>query len=60
MKSGRTQVEIIALYEELGRYRAVGALLGCDRADDLKGQPPDGRRGVDPLIEHHQVDAPGL
>ena len=24
MKSGRTQVEIIALYEELGSYRAVG------------------------------------
>lgn len=30
MKSGRTQVEIIALYEELGSYRAVGALVGCD------------------------------
>lgn len=30
MKSGRTQVEIIALYEELGSYRAVGALLSCD------------------------------
>lgn len=30
MKSGRTQVEIIALYEELGSYRAVGAVLGCD------------------------------
>lgn len=30
MKSGRTQMEIIALYEELGSYRAVGALLGCD------------------------------
>ncbi len=30
MKSGRTQVEIIALYEELGSYRAVGELLGCD------------------------------
>jgi transposase len=30
MKSGRTQVEIIALYEELGSYRAVAALLGCD------------------------------
>ena len=26
MKSGRTQVEITALYEELGSYRAVGAL----------------------------------
>ena len=30
MKSGRTQVEIVALYEELGSYRAVGALMGCD------------------------------
>src|ERR1019366_4223610 len=30
MKSGRNQVELIALYEELGSYRAVGALLGCD------------------------------
>jgi len=30
MKSERTQVELIALYEELGSYRAVGALLGCD------------------------------
>lgn len=30
MKSGRTQVEIIALYEELGSYRAVAALVGCD------------------------------
>ena len=30
MKSGRTQVELIALYEELGSYRAVGGLLGCD------------------------------
>ena len=30
MKSGRTQVELIALYEELGSYRAVGALMGCD------------------------------
>jgi hypothetical protein len=24
-------VEIIALYEELGSYRAVAALLGCDK-----------------------------
>lgn len=30
MKSGREQVEIIALYEELGSYRAVAALVGCD------------------------------
>jgi hypothetical protein len=27
MKSGRTQVEIIALYEELGSYRAVDAVV---------------------------------
>jgi hypothetical protein len=30
LKGGREQVEIIALYEELGSYRAVAALLGCD------------------------------
>jgi transposase len=30
LKSGREQVEIIALYEELGSYRAVAALAGCD------------------------------
>ena len=30
MKSGREQVEIIALFEELGSYRAVAALVGCD------------------------------
>ena len=43
MKSGREQVEIIALYEELGSYRAVAALLGCDhktvkRYVELAGQ----------------------
>jgi hypothetical protein len=30
LKSGREQVEIIALYEELGSYQAVAALVGCD------------------------------
>ena len=30
MKSGRTQVEIVALYEELGSFRAVAAVVGCD------------------------------
>jgi transposase len=30
LKSGREQVEVIALYEELGSYRAVAALVGCD------------------------------
>jgi hypothetical protein len=30
LKSRREQMEIIALYEELGSYRAVAALLGCD------------------------------
>lgn len=30
MKSGRQQVEIVALYEELGSYRAVAGLVGCD------------------------------
>jgi len=41
--SGREQVEMIALYEELGSYRAVAALLGCDhkavkRYVELAGQ----------------------
>jgi len=31
LKKGREQVEIVALYEELGSYRAVAALAGCDR-----------------------------
>jgi transposase len=30
MKSGREQLEIVALYEELGSFRAVAALVGCD------------------------------
>jgi transposase len=30
LKNGREQVEIVALYEELGSYRAVAALVGCD------------------------------
>jgi hypothetical protein len=30
LKRGREQVEIIAPYEELGSYRTVAALLGCD------------------------------
>jgi hypothetical protein len=30
LKSGREQVEIVALYEELGSYRAVAAVVGCD------------------------------
>src|SRR4051794_5931809 len=30
MKSGRTQVEIIALYQELGSFRAVASVVGCD------------------------------
>ncbi len=28
-----------------------------DRADDLEEQPADRRRGVDPLIEHDEIDA---
>jgi hypothetical protein len=30
LKNGREQVEIVALYEELGSYRAVATLVGCD------------------------------
>jgi hypothetical protein len=35
MKSGRTQVEIIALYEELGSYRAVDAVRGTQARSRL-------------------------
>jgi hypothetical protein len=30
LKTGRERGEIVALYEELGSYRAVAALVGCD------------------------------
>jgi hypothetical protein len=30
LKSGREQVEILTLYDELGSYWAVAALFGCD------------------------------
>jgi transposase len=30
VKSGRQQVDMIALYEELGSYRAAASMLGCD------------------------------
>jgi len=30
LRSGRERVEIVALYEEMGSYRAVAALVGCD------------------------------
>jgi transposase len=53
LKSGREQVEIVALYEELGSYRAVAALVGCDHktvkryvdlAGDLGQRAPIRRR----------------
>jgi hypothetical protein len=49
LKSGREQVEIIALYEELGSYRAVAALAGCDhkpvaRYVELAGERASSRR----------------
>jgi hypothetical protein len=55
LKKGREQVEIVALYEELGSYRAVSALAGCDhktvkRYVELAGElgqlaPPRRRAG---------------
>ena len=32
----------------------------CDRAEDVEEHPPDGGRGVDPLVEHDEVDAAAL
>ena len=32
----------------------------CDRAEDLEEHPADGGGGVDPLVEHDEVDAAGL
>ncbi len=31
-----------------------------DRADDLKEQTPDGGGRVDPLVQHHEIDAAGV
>jgi transposase len=45
LKSGREQVEIIALYEELGSYRAVAALLGCDHKTVKRYVELAGERG---------------
>jgi hypothetical protein len=45
MKSGRAQVEIIALSEELGSYRAVGALMGCDHKTVKRYVEASGRGG---------------
>jgi len=30
------------------------------RAEDVEKEPPGGRRGVDRLVEHHEVDAERL
>jgi len=45
MKSGREQVEIIALYEELGSYRAVASILGCDHKTVKRYVEQAGARG---------------
>ena len=37
MKSGRTQVEIIALYEELGSYRDFAGLI-AERVEQTSGR----------------------
>jgi transposase len=45
LKSGRQQVEIVALYEELGSYRAVAALVGCDHKTVKRYVELAGERG---------------
>jgi len=56
MKSGRTQVELIALYEELGSYRAVGALLGCDHKTVKRYVQAAGEAGqLAPVLERSRV-----
>jgi len=56
MKSGRTQVELIALYEELGSYRAVGALMGCDHKTVKRYVEAAGKAGqLAPVLTRSRV-----
>ncbi len=50
-----------------GRGKAVHGSLGhermfefCDRAEDLEEHPAHGSGGVDPLVQHDEVDPAGL
>ncbi|MGH2988294.1 MAG: IS21 family transposase [Solirubrobacterales bacterium] len=52
MKSGRQQVDLIALYEELGSYRAVAAIMGCDHKTVKRYVELAGERGQLAPVRH--------
>ncbi len=52
MKSGREQVDMIALYEELGSYRAVAAIVGCDPKTVKRYVELAGERGQLAPVRH--------
>ncbi|MGH2803190.1 MAG: IS21 family transposase [Thermoleophilaceae bacterium] len=59
MKSGRAQVDMIALYEELGSYRAVAAIVGCDHKTVKRYVELAGQRGqLAPVRQRARVTDP--
>ncbi|MGA9678503.1 MAG: hypothetical protein WBR28_25660 [Mycobacterium sp.] len=43
-----------------GPLRHQGVLEFGDRSQDLEEHPPDRSRGIDTLVEHHQIDTAAL